>query len=95
MAGIYVGNLRSKEMFLCGKWAIWAGFREKGLNINNSKELRLEEAEGNSPGQRPVVIIVSHICVALKEQKNYAFSIKDFFQEFENFLSCEFLTFNY
>ncbi|MBQ7540302.1 MAG: hypothetical protein IJT13_04180, partial [Bacteroidaceae bacterium] len=41
---------------------------------------RLEEAEGNSPGQRPVVIIVSLICTALKEQKNYAFSIKVFFK---------------
>ena len=47
-------------------------------------EKRLEEAEGNSPGQRPVVIIALPICAALKEQKNYAFSIKDFFQEFEN-----------
>ena len=26
---------------------------------------RLEEAEGNSPGQRPVVNIALHICVAL------------------------------
>ena len=28
-------------------------------------EKRLEEAEGNSPGQRPVVIIALPICVAL------------------------------
>jgi len=35
-----------------------------GQDCHNSRELRLEEAEGNSPGQRPVVIIVSPICAA-------------------------------
>ena len=47
-------------------------------------EKRLEEAEGNSPGQRPVVIITSPICDAPKVQKSFPYSIKDFFQEFEN-----------
>jgi len=36
-----------------------------GRVAHNSRELRLEEAEGNSPGQRPVVIIAAPICVAL------------------------------
>ena len=65
--------------------------REKGLNKNNSKGFRLEEAEGNSPGQRPVVIITSPICDAPKVHKSFPYSIKDFFQEFENFLSFELL----
>ena len=77
-------SLAAKNSFLMRKRRFARVAVKMGLKINYSKGLRLEEAEGNSPGQRPVVIITSPICDAPKVHKSFPYSIKDFFQEFEN-----------